>query len=95
MQRLPSWGGAPVNGTKATINTASLAPGTHTIKCYPAERLAEQSAQLQAGAGRARLSLSIGHVTTSTHGHESLQDLLDQADAAMYEHKRGEKPELI
>ncbi|HWG21747.1 MAG TPA: GGDEF domain-containing protein [Terracidiphilus sp.] len=40
---------------------------------------------------RPRLDLSIGHVTADPYRQESLQDLLDQADAAMYQRKRSKK----
>jgi diguanylate cyclase (GGDEF)-like protein len=42
-----------------------------------------------------RLSLSMGHVTADPGRHESLQHLLDRADAAMYEQKRLKKLQLI
>jgi diguanylate cyclase (GGDEF)-like protein len=41
------------------------------------------------------LSLSMGHVTADPKRIESLQDLLDRADAAMYERKRLKKLQTI
>lgn len=55
---------------------------------------AEERLELQVQAAppdRCRLSLSMGHVTADAHHLEKLQDLLDRADAAMYEQKRMKK----
>lgn len=43
----------------------------------------------------ARLSVSVGHVTTEQAEHESLTDLLEKADAAMYAQKRRKKLEVV
>ena len=61
-----------------------------------AERLARESAQASESlSDPARLRLSIGYVTTNPQEKEPLQDLLDRADAAMYEHKRSKKLQAI
>jgi diguanylate cyclase (GGDEF)-like protein len=59
---------------------------------HAAERL-EQSARLRNVEGGRRMGLrfSIGHVTSDSGRHESLDDLLVQADEAMYEEKRRKK----
>jgi diguanylate cyclase (GGDEF)-like protein len=54
------------------------------------ERLEAQSAGAESEGG-ARLSLSMGHITADLRRHETLQDLLDRADAAMYQRKRTKK----
>lgn len=53
-----------------------------------AQRLEEQASatRVQATEGRP-LSLSVGYATNSEHRRISLQDLLDQADTNMYDHK--------
>jgi diguanylate cyclase (GGDEF)-like protein len=57
-----------------------------------ADRLAEQASLTRIeGAGDRPLSLSIGFATTREHHHEFLQDLLDEADVAMYENKRRKR----
>jgi diguanylate cyclase (GGDEF)-like protein len=38
------------------------------------------------------LSLSLGHITVGPHSEESLDELLEKADLAMYEEKRLKKP---
>src|ERR1035437_1835731 len=60
-----------------------------------AQRIEKESTVVAPVTGRRMpLSLSIGYVTTKEHGHESLHDLLAQADKAMYEQKRGKKPQV-
>jgi diguanylate cyclase (GGDEF)-like protein len=57
-----------------------------------ARRLEEESESAAPdGESRFPLSLSIGHVTTEHHGHETLENLLAKADRAMYEHKKGKR----
>jgi diguanylate cyclase (GGDEF)-like protein len=57
-----------------------------------AQRLEEQaSATAIEACGGQPLSLSIGFSTNNEHRHESLQDLLDQADLAMYDKKRSKR----
>ena len=58
------------------------------------ERLEAQSVHA-ATSGISRLSLSMGHVTADLRRHEALQDLLDRADAAMYQRKRTKKLQAI
>jgi GGDEF domain-containing protein len=43
---------------------------------------------------RFALTFSVGYVTSTLNGHESLQALLSKADAAMYEEKRLKKADL-
>ena len=45
-------------------------------------------------ARRPRLSPSMGHVTAVPEQHESLEHLLDRADAAMCEQKRMKKLQI-
>jgi len=44
---------------------------------------------------RPRLGLSMGHVSADPKRRESLQELLDRADAAMYEQKRRKKMQAV
>lgn len=57
---------------------------------HAAEERLERQAE-SAPADLCRLSLSMGHVTADAHRVEKLQDLLDRADAAMYQQKRLKK----
>ncbi|KAA6464488.1 GGDEF domain-containing protein [Acidobacteria bacterium AB60] len=57
-----------------------------------AQRLEDQaSATRLAAAGGKRLSLSVGFATNGEHRRQSLQDLLDAADADMYDSKGRKK----
>jgi diguanylate cyclase (GGDEF)-like protein len=58
------------------------------------ERLRADHGERAGGAGP-ELSLSMGHVTANLQRLESLEDLLDRADAAMYERKRMKKLQII
>jgi diguanylate cyclase (GGDEF)-like protein len=59
---------------------------------HAAQRLEESAEMQNAEAGRRMcLSFSIGHVTTDTGQHESLDELLAKADEAMYQEKRRKK----
>ena len=42
-----------------------------------------------------RLSLSMGHVTADLSRNESLESLLERADAAMYQRKRQKKMQTV
>ena len=54
-----------------------------------AQRLEDQaSVRSVEAAGGKLLSVSIGHATIGDHRRVTLQDLLDEADANMYDHKR-------
>lgn len=59
-----------------------------------AEKRLESESERTA-TGTPRLSLSMGHVTADQGRHETLQDLLDRADAAMYQRKRSKKLQAI
>ena len=65
---------------------------TRTGISIAAQRLGDEAeqARIEASGGKA-LGLSIGCATTREHEHETLQDLLDQADSAMYENKRRKR----
>ena len=52
---------------------------------------AESSLAGLSGGRNIPLSLSIGHVTTGENGYETLDELLAEADKAMYEQKRSKK----
>jgi diguanylate cyclase (GGDEF)-like protein len=57
-----------------------------------AQRVEESVARRNAEEGHpSTLSFSMGHVTTESSPHESLDELLAKADAAMYEVKRRKK----
>jgi diguanylate cyclase (GGDEF)-like protein len=58
------------------------------------ERLKTDSAEGNAADGPC-LSLSMGHVTANLLRSESLEDLLERADAAMYERKRLKKMQAV
>jgi diguanylate cyclase (GGDEF)-like protein len=60
-----------------------------------AEARLEAKSSEAASDGRPHLSLSMGHVMADLRRHEKLQDLLDRADAAMYERKRLKKVQEI
>lgn len=64
----------------------------HAAILEAARRLEEQ-APLSSNESRhgMALSLSIGHVTASSHSHLSLEELLAKADAMMYDKKRRKK----
>jgi diguanylate cyclase (GGDEF)-like protein len=65
---------------------------SRTAVAIAAQRIEEESTVVAPVTGRRMpLSLSIGYGTTKEHGHESLHDLLAQADKAMYERKRSKK----
>jgi diguanylate cyclase (GGDEF)-like protein len=59
-----------------------------------AERLTAKSAAEQ-NRQHLRLSLSIGHVTARSDRHQSLEELLSLADAAMYQQKRAKKQQVM
>jgi len=57
-----------------------------------AQRLEDQAAATHVKAtGSNPLSLSVGYATNGDHRRVTLQDLLDEADANMYDHKRRKK----
>ena len=58
-----------------------------------AERVAAAAAS-ERGGKRLRPGLSIGYVSAKGHRHETLEDLLAHADAAMYEQKRRKKQQI-
>ena len=69
---------------------------------FSRDAIVEATARLQQQAsrnrneipGRLSISLSIGHITTDGGAHETLQQLLDKADAVMYDQKRRKKLQL-
>jgi diguanylate cyclase (GGDEF)-like protein len=64
----------------------------HVAISIAAQRLEEASAIRNAEDDRQfPFSLSIGYVTSEEHAHQSLTDLLANADKAMYEEKRRKK----
>jgi diguanylate cyclase (GGDEF)-like protein len=60
-----------------------------------AEKRLDAQADGTVPMGGVRLSLSMGHVTADLRRDETLQDLLDRADAAMYQRKRTKKLQAI
>lgn len=69
---------------------------SHAAIAVATERLREISEFRNSHAGRDfPLSFSIGHVTSSHNGKESLSTLLSKADEAMYEEKRHKKSLLV
>jgi diguanylate cyclase (GGDEF)-like protein len=58
------------------------------------ERLKDDPSQRDGGDGPC-LSLSMGHVTADLNRNESLENLLERADAAMYERKRLKKLQTV
>jgi diguanylate cyclase (GGDEF)-like protein len=65
---------------------------SHVAISIAANRLEEASAIRNAQRGReSPLSFSVGYATAEEHGRQSLQELLDLADRAMYEEKRRRK----
>jgi diguanylate cyclase (GGDEF)-like protein len=65
---------------------------THTGISIAAQRLEDQASATPIKAcGGQPLRLSVGYSTNNEHRHESLQDLLDRADMAMYNDKRRKR----
>lgn len=58
-------------------------------------RLGEHAAAMQVGGNESlSLGLSVGHVTNSATDYETLQELVEKADALMYDQKRRKKLQL-
>jgi diguanylate cyclase (GGDEF)-like protein len=73
---------------------AVVCHGSHVAISIAAQRLhLASNAHNSASGRRYPLSLSIGFVTSKEHEHQSLKDLLTEADKAMYEEKRRKKLE--
>jgi len=65
---------------------------SNTAMSIAAQRLEEASAIRNAQPGsRFPLSFSVGYITSEEHGHQSLKELLTEADKAMYKDKRRKK----
>jgi diguanylate cyclase (GGDEF)-like protein len=65
---------------------------SHVAISIAAQRLQAASAVRNSKASRRfPLSFSAGYVTAEEHAHQSLKELLTEADAAMYEEKRCKK----
>ena len=65
---------------------------SHVAISIAAERLEATSAERNAQAGRPfPCSFSTGFVTSDEHANQSLQELLTEADKAMYQEKRRKK----
>jgi len=66
------------------FSQAAITVAVHRLR----EAIAQRNARI---AKEPCLSLSLGHVTSEPGAEESLDDLLDKADLAMYEEKRLKK----